>query len=466
MEDAGGINQLHIALAFRALVLGQNPDIGGDTRVVKQVGGQCDNGFQQILFQNPAANLAFARCRTARKQRTAVFDNRSATHVVVHLVNSRLHKNQLGVAAARQTCTPASILAALKLVADSILLPGLGVFSCPRRAEGRIFQHEAHLDVGEAILFESIGIAEVFNVLPFNHHLRQTDSVGLGHKFLPEQTHIGTGIVVLDKAVRRAEHTTRSAGLVTDSYNLAIVENIVTALADKDSNKALDNIAARVKLTGIYVLIELANQMLKDIAHLYTVIGLGVQIQVGKRLHNTEQTAVLIHLVDMAEHFKAIEDFLHFGGEALNVHFEIGFNVVWLVAQFFQRVGRGVIELIAGNAVHCLRRIVRIFCKFGQNCFLVRLQGTLQAAQNCHRDNDIAVLIRHIGAAQFVGDAPNKVHFRGDINRGFIPQCVKGNFVRHFYSPFKGTIVYSTYWYLLYHLTGRSTMVVLPKVKK
>ena len=186
VEDGGGINQLHIALAFRALVLGQNPDIGGDTRVVKQVGGQCDNGFQQILFQNPAANLAFARCRTARKQRTAVFDNRSATHVVVHLVNSRLHKNQLGVAAARQTCTPASILAALKLVADSILLPGLGVFSCPRRAERRIFQHEAHLDVGEAILFESIGIAEVFNVLPFNHHLCQTDSVGLGHKLLTE----------------------------------------------------------------------------------------------------------------------------------------------------------------------------------------------------------------------------------------------------------------------------------------
>ena len=276
MIDAGGINQLHIALAFRALVLGQNPDIGGNTRVVKQVGGQCDNGFQQILFQNPAANLAFARCRTARKQRAAILDNSRTANLVVHLVNSRLHKNQLGVAAARQTCTPASTLAALKLVADSILLPGLGVFSCPRRAEGRIFQHEAHLDVGEAILFESIGIAEVFDVLPLNHHLGQTDSVGLGHKFLPEQTHIGAGIVMLDKAVRRAKHTTRSTGLVTDSYNLAIVENVVTAFADKDSDKALDNVTTCVKLTGIYVLIELANQMLKDIAHLYTVIGLGV----------------------------------------------------------------------------------------------------------------------------------------------------------------------------------------------
>ena len=236
---------------------------------------------------------------------------------------------------------------------------------------------------------------------------------------------------MLDKAVRRAEHTTRSAGLVADSYDLTIVKNIVTPLADKHSDKALDNVTTCVKLTCVYILIELANQMLENVAHLDAVIGLRVQIQIGKCLHNAEQTAVLIHLVDMAEHFKAIEDFLHFGGEALNVHFEIGFDVVQLVAQFFQRVGRGVIELIAGNAVHCLRRIVRIFCKFGQNCFLVRLQGTLQAAQNRHRDNDIAVLIRHIGAAQFVGDAPNKVYFRGDINRGFIPQCVKGNFVRH-----------------------------------
>ena len=236
---------------------------------------------------------------------------------------------------------------------------------------------------------------------------------------------------MLDKAVRRAEHTTRSAGLVTDSYNLAIVENIITAFADKHSDKALDNVTTCVKLTGIYVLIELTNQMLEDIAHLDTVVGLGVQIQVGKCLHHAEQTSVLIHLVDMTEHFKSIEDFLHFGGEALNIHFEIGFNVVRLVAQFFQRVGRGVIELIAGNAVHCLRRIVRILGEHIRNSLLGRLQGALQAAQNRHRDNDIAVLIRHIGAAQFVGDAPNKVYFRGDINRGFIPQSVKGNFVRH-----------------------------------
>ena len=236
---------------------------------------------------------------------------------------------------------------------------------------------------------------------------------------------------MLDKAVRRAEHTARSAGLVTDSDNLAIVENIITAFADKHSHKALDNVTTCVKLTCIYILIELTNQMLKDIAHLDTVVGLGVQIQVCKRLHHAEQTSILIHLVDMAEHFKSIEDFLHFGGEAFNVHFEIGFNVVRLVAQFFQRIGRGVIELIAGNAVHCLRRIVRILGEHIRNSLLGRLQGALQAAQNRHRDNDIAVLIRHIGAAQFVGNAPNKVHFRGDINRGFIPQCVKGNFVRH-----------------------------------
>ena len=236
---------------------------------------------------------------------------------------------------------------------------------------------------------------------------------------------------MLDKAVRRAKHTTRSAGLVTDSDNFAIVENIITAFADKHSHKALDNVTTCVKLTGIYVLIELANQMLEDIAHLDAVVGLGVQIQVGKCLHHAEQTSVLIHLVDMAEHFKSIEDFLHFGGEALNVHFEIGFNVVRLVAQFFQCVGRGVIELIAGNAVHCLRRIVRVLGEHIGDGLLGRLQGTLQAAQNCHRDNDIAVLIRHIGAAQFVGDAPDKVYFRGDINRGFIPQSVKGNFFRH-----------------------------------
>ena len=98
---------------------------------------------------------------------------------------------------------------------------------------------------------------------------------------------------MLDKAVRRAEHTACSAGLVADSDNLAIVENIVTPLADKHSDKALDNVTTCVKLTGIYILIELANQMLENIAHLDAVIGLRVQIQIGTTLNRHPSLSIL-----------------------------------------------------------------------------------------------------------------------------------------------------------------------------
>jgi len=47
------------------LVVSQQPDVGEDTGVVKQLVGQHDDGIEPVVLQNPAADLALARATVA-----------------------------------------------------------------------------------------------------------------------------------------------------------------------------------------------------------------------------------------------------------------------------------------------------------------------------------------------------------------------------------------------------------------
>jgi hypothetical protein len=58
--ELAGIDQLHLALALARFVIGQQPDIGGDAGVVKQVVGQLDDRFEPVVFDNVPADIAFA----------------------------------------------------------------------------------------------------------------------------------------------------------------------------------------------------------------------------------------------------------------------------------------------------------------------------------------------------------------------------------------------------------------------
>lgn len=47
-EESRSINQLNFALAFRTLILGENPNVCSDAGVVKEVCGQRNDGFDQL----------------------------------------------------------------------------------------------------------------------------------------------------------------------------------------------------------------------------------------------------------------------------------------------------------------------------------------------------------------------------------------------------------------------------------
>jgi hypothetical protein len=63
LEQLDAVDELHLALAVVGLAVGHNPDVGVDARVVEHLVGQGDDGFEQVVLQQVAANLALARAR-------------------------------------------------------------------------------------------------------------------------------------------------------------------------------------------------------------------------------------------------------------------------------------------------------------------------------------------------------------------------------------------------------------------
>ena len=60
LEPRRRVDQLHLAAPVARLAVGQHPDIGRDAGVVEHVERQGDDGFQPVVLDDPAPDIAFA----------------------------------------------------------------------------------------------------------------------------------------------------------------------------------------------------------------------------------------------------------------------------------------------------------------------------------------------------------------------------------------------------------------------
>ena len=114
--QVGAVDQLDLADALGLLGVVEQPDVGGDAGVVEHVGRQGDDGFDQVVLQQPAADLARAGLGAAGEERGAVEDDGCPAAAVVdgaHLGGEVLEEQHLAVADRRQPAGEPGVCAAV-----------------------------------------------------------------------------------------------------------------------------------------------------------------------------------------------------------------------------------------------------------------------------------------------------------------------------------------------------------------
>ena len=254
--------------------------------------------LQKRIDALQSRQLALRAIMASSDERAAVFDNRSTTEVVVHLVNSRLEEQHLHIAGTGQACTPTTIEALLIFCVDGILDTFGSILAAPGGAERRIFQHKTHLSAPKSVGFHGVLIADVFGVLPLDEHLGKAHGIRLRVDLLSEQAHIGRGVITFDAIVAGGKHTARATGLIQNGDNLAVIEDIIAALGKQDIDHQLNDVAAGVVVAGFGIFRELTDQFFENISHLHIVDSSRVKIKLGERLDDGEQPVVLVHFVN------------------------------------------------------------------------------------------------------------------------------------------------------------------------
>lgn len=164
---ARGVHQHDLALVGGGFAVAEQPDVGADAGVVKNLLGQGDDGFDPVVFQNPAADFRLARARAAGEKRRTVEDDADVAWRflrVVHPGDEVLQEKHLAIRPARQPGSEASGEAPRRLGSDGLIV------LAPLVAIGRIHELEIEAHLRELVVGEGAAELDVFRIPALGLH--------------------------------------------------------------------------------------------------------------------------------------------------------------------------------------------------------------------------------------------------------------------------------------------------------
>lgn len=119
--DAVRIDELDLAAPLHALAVREHPDVRRDAGVVKDVVRQGDDGFDEVVLEEVAADLRRAAAGVAGEERRAVVDDGDAAAGRLHLADDGFEEEHLAVADGGHASAEASCEARFLLVEHGFL---------------------------------------------------------------------------------------------------------------------------------------------------------------------------------------------------------------------------------------------------------------------------------------------------------------------------------------------------------
>lgn len=329
-----GIDEHDAAPVGGGLVVAENPDVGKDAGVVEELVGEHDDAIEPVIFENPAADLAFARTTIAVGEGGAVEDDGDAAGAFfgrLHFGEHGLEEKQGAVVGARHA----------GLVAGLFELPGFGfvaILAAPGDAKGGIGEHVIKLELGFGELvagFAAVGVvgdegvAEVDFGLPvvFDEQVGLADGVVGGGEFLSvdgdeffdDGAVFGGGGAVEEVFFGHREHATGASGRV-------IERNVVGGKGDAEKfNHEADDFAGGEVFPGFFSALfgEAAEKFFVDVAHFERGEDFGAQVHFFILVEDGGEAVIFDHRADGGAIIEVLDDLVHVFGEAIDVGAEV-----------------------------------------------------------------------------------------------------------------------------------------------
>lgn len=215
LKALAGIDQLHLAdMCFR-LILGNKPDIGCDTGIVKAIVWQLTNGIQPVILNNVLANFTLTGTRIAREQGRSILNDSHAA-IRFQFGKSIEHEQHLSIALAGQAGAEASGSTGLMLCLYSGCLP------LPVDAKGRVRYAIVELIALKLIVVQCVAKLHIFRIATANEHICLSDAEGERIEFLPKAGNIRICIQLLQPFLHASKHLAGAHRHVIDSFADAI----------------------------------------------------------------------------------------------------------------------------------------------------------------------------------------------------------------------------------------------------
>src|SRR6266545_5468599 len=189
-----GVDELNLAAACGALAIREDPEVGRDAGVVKELVRQSDDRLQPVVLDDPAPDLRLPRPCSSAEQRRAVEDDREARSALLHglhLGDHVLQEQEAAVVDAWQARTePTSEALGLVLVAH------VPLDLLPLHPEWWVGEEVIEDLALEGVVRERVAQRDTGGVLALQHHVRTAHRKCLRIQLLPVDLELGVRVVL------------------------------------------------------------------------------------------------------------------------------------------------------------------------------------------------------------------------------------------------------------------------------
>ena len=205
-------------------------------------------------------------------------------------------------------------------------------------------------------------------------------------------------------------------GLVVDGLgDVVAVKHVRVGLDEQVGHEVHDVAAGKVRARVLVVgLGEALDEVLEDVAHVHgaDLVGRHVRLRLAEVAdHLVEQRGIWVgEAFDLVVELHAREDILHVVREPVDVVLEVALDVLRVGLERLEGEFRGVVEGVAGGIAQKAVLDIEGFdpLRGVENLLVSGQKAVVEALDDGHGQDDQAVLVRLVQAAQRIGDAPDK----------------------------------------------------------